>query len=355
MTPRERIKKALSHERPDRLPRYEIFLGDFVTKWRRETNAAPNADIYAHYAKIDIGTILATQEGPFLNQKMEREDGDCRYVRDSWGRLTRHRKNAKFFQVLDTAVKDKADLDRLQFGDPSDPQRPDLAGLEPWEKKVRDRFAPVGGVMGLFMPSYYLRGEINLLTDLADDAPFCHALIGRVADFIGDLGERVLERTNTWDTALWVYDDFGTNRGPLISPATFERFFLPPYRRIISQWKSKGARNVILHFDANCWSILDLLIEAGFTGIQGIYPGANMSIPAVKAKVGRKLALIGGVCNIKVLAPGPKASIERAVASIVEVAQDGGVVIGAHSIDEDIPVEHYDHYYSLLDACDEAW
>ena len=355
MTPRDRIKTAFSHQRPDRVPRYEIFFGEFTEKWRTETDPPSGKDIYDHYEKIDIGRILASQEGPFLEQKMTREEGDCQYVRDSWGRLKRHRTNAKFFEVLETTIKEKSDLDRLEFDDPNDPDRPDVLSLVEAESTAQGRFAPVSGVMGLFMPSYYLRGEVNFLMDLADDEPFCHALVDRVADFIGCLGERVLEATNTWDTALWVYDDFGSNHGPLISPDTFERVFVPAYQRVISRWKAKGAQNIILHYDSNCWAILDLLIKAGFTGIQGIYPSAGMDIPSVKAKYGSQLVLIGGVCNIGVLAPGPKANIERAVASIVEVARDGGVVIGAHSIHEDIPVEHYDCYYELLNGYDEAW
>ena len=124
---------------------------------------------------------------------------------------------------------------------------------------------------------------------------------------------------------------------------------------MISYWKSKGAKNIILHFDGNCLPFIDMFLEAGFTGIQGIYPTAGMTIPAVKAKYGKRLSLIGGVCNIHVLTKGTKKDIERQVASVVEVARDGGVIIGAHSIDVDIPVENYDFYYSLLDKCDATW
>ena len=355
MTVRERVIRALAHERPDRLPRYEIFLSRFIETWRRTRHSSDRRGIFERYAKIDIGGILASQDGPFMARRAAWEDGDSRYVRDSWGRLRRHHGAAEFFEVLETAVAHKSDLDRLQFEDPARPDRSDLEGLEQAGSVAGGRSAPVSGVMGLFMPSYYLRGELNLLTDLADDPPFCHALIGRVAEFLTVLGEQVLARTNTWDTALWVYDDFGSNIGPLVSPDTFATFFVPYYKQMISHWKARGAKQVILHYDSNCWAILDLLIEAGFTGIQGIYPGAGMSIPAVKARYGSQLALIGGMCNVSVLAPGPFSAIEREVSAIVEAARDGGVIIGAHSIDEDIPVAHYDHYYAFLDRCDESW
>ena len=354
MTARERVVSALAHGRPDRLPRYEIFLSRFIEKWRGTRNASENRGIHEHYAKIDIGGILASQEGPFMARRAEWEDGDSRYIRDSWGRLCRYSKSAELFEVLETVAARKSDLDGLEFEDPARPDRSDLERLEQ-AAAAGGRFAPVSGVMGLFMPSHYLRGELNLLTDLADDPPFCHALIGRVAEFLTRLGEQVLTRTNTWSTALWVYDDFGSNIGPLISPDTFATFFVPYYKQMISHWKARGAKQVILHYDANCWAVLDLLIEAGFTGIQGIYPAAGMSIPAVKARYGSQLALIGGMCNVSVLAPGPLSAIERDVSAIVEAARDGGVVIGAHSIDVDVPITHYDHYYAFLDRCDESW
>jgi len=355
MTPRERIKTAFAHKKPDRLPRYEIFFPAFSEVWRRRRGLPEDTDIYAHYPKIDIGAILASQEGPFLEMQTSREDETNRYVRDSWGRLARHSKTGKIFEVLETVVRKKSDLDRLEFRDPRTEERPDVEALGPSTEEVSERFAPVGGVMGLFMPSHYLRGETTFLMDLMDDAAFCHALIGRVGDFVTALGELILERTGTWDTALWVYDDFGSNLGPLMSPRMFETFFLPVYKEMISYWKTKGLRNVILHYDSNCWVILDILIDAGFTGIQGIYPGANMSIPAVKAKYGDRLTLVGGVCNITVLAPGPKEKIERTVWEIAEVARDGGVAIGAHSIEEDIAPEHYEYYVAALEEVDRGW
>jgi hypothetical protein len=67
------------------------------------------------------------------------------------------------------------------------------------------------------------------------------------------------------------------------------------------------------------------------------------------------LVLIGGMCNIQTLATGSRAEIERQAREVAEAGRAGGVVIGTHSIDEDIPVDNYDHYCSVLERCDEAW
>ena len=353
MTPKERVQAALNHKKTDRMPQYEFFFPEFIRNWKRENNLKEEDDIYENYSNIDIGRILATQTGPFSKQAESRNVGDDTIIRDSWGRILRTSKNGKLFEVIETVIKEKSDLDKLVFEAPSS-SRDDIKRIAN-ANDVSERFAPVSGVMGLFMPCYYLRGEMNFLIDLIEDEVFCHNLIRKVANFIKTQGENVLEASGTYDTAMWVYDDFGTNKGSLISPAFFEKFFVPIYKEIISYWKSLGLKNIILHHDGNSWEILDLLIEAGFTGIQGIYPSANMSIPSVKAKYGNKLNLIGGICNISVLAGSSKKAIENNVASIFEVAKDGGVIMGSHSIEEDIPIENYDYYYKTVMKYNEKW
>jgi uroporphyrinogen decarboxylase len=352
-TARDRVKTAFAHRKPDRLPRYEIFFQSFIDAWRAGRGLPGDADIYEAYPKIDIGTRLASQEGPFISRASREERGVDILVRDTWGRLQRHSRTGKFFEVLETAIRDKSGLDTLEFEDPRDPAR--YAGIVQREREIRDRFAPVSGVMGLFMPCYFLRGELPFFIDLAEDPGFCNALIRKLEAFLTVVGEEALRRTNTWDTALWVFDDFGDNRGPLISPAMFETYFLEPYKRMIAHWKSMGARHIILHYDGNCWAILDMLLEAGFTGIQGIYPAAGMTVPDVKARYGDRLSIVGGICNMSVLARGTRQSIENHVRAIAEAGRDGGVVIGAHSVEGDVPVENYDLYGSLLDEIDRHW
>ncbi len=347
MMPRERVQAALDYRKPDRIPRYEIFLPGYVEKWRKARQVNDGSNIYDYYPKIDIGQILAMQEGPFVSRISIRETGqDTYYTRDSWGRLQRCSRSGIFFEVLETAIPEKKDLARLHFENPWDENR--LTVYRDAETRIRDRFAPVSGVMGLFMSSYYLRGEFELLIDLKEDEEFCRALAGRVGEFLTSAGEKVLECTNTWDTAIWVYDELGNNKSSILSPDTFERVYLRPYQKMISYWKSRGAKNIILHCDGNCLALIDLLLEAGFTGIQGINPSAGMTVPAMKAKYGNRLALIGGMCNIHVLTKGSKKEIEEQARSILEAAAEGGVIIGTHSIDSDIPVENYEYYYSII-------
>ncbi|MBU4286440.1 MAG: hypothetical protein KKD76_05975, partial [Verrucomicrobia bacterium] len=99
---------------------------------------------------------------------------------------------------------------------------------------------------------------------------------------------------------------------------------------------------------------LDIFIEAGLTGVQGVYPTVGLTLSAFKARYGKKLTVIGGMDNTHTLPFGTRQDIEREAAAIAEAGQEGGVIIGSHSIEGYIPVEHYDWYISMLDRIERS-
>lgn len=354
MDARERIVSAMNFLKTDRIPRYDIFLPDFIAEWKEQKNLPEETFIYDFYNKIDIGCVLAHQEGPFYSRKgIEKRDGSSYHERDSWGRLLYKKDNAFFEKEIEAVFADKAMADKIPFESPLSDER--YIDLRKQYDEVRKHFAPVSGVLGLYMGCYRMRGQEQFLVDLAEDKEFCKYLINRLMSFTKEVGLKVTEETDTRDTAIWVYDEFSSRLGPMFSPKTFEELFLPAYKEMIGCWKSKGIGNVILHCDGNSLPILDMVIEAGFTGIQSLAPTAGMWLPDVKKTYGDKLVLIGGMCNIETLANGSFRDIRNEAEAIAEAARGGGVIIGTHSIDVDVPVENYDYYYSVLNQLDETW
>lgn len=102
MSSSERVIAALGHERPDRIPRYEILLDNFVEKWRntRSGNHRPSdtkvdhddltQDIYkAHRVDITKRSRPVAPSVPFSHtdvEVVELEDSRFSYRRDGWGR-----------------------------------------------------------------------------------------------------------------------------------------------------------------------------------------------------------------------------------------------------------------------------
>ena len=346
MNVKERVARAFAFEKTDRIARYDIFLPEFVENWQKE-KGLPGANPYDYYTDIDIGTVLADQEGPLLSSARLLEERDRRkLIRDGWGRVVEQRENAYFELEISSVLEEKGTLDTLVFDDPAKDSR--YLGLARRAEENAQRFAPVSGVLGLYMGSFRMRGQEQYLMDMAEDPEFCIALAERLGEFLKVQGLKVAEMTDTKDTAIWVYDEFSAQRGPMFSNACYERIFMPVYQKMFRFWREHGIKNIVLHCDGNCAPLMDLLLETGFNGYQSPAPSAGMWLPDLKNKYGKRLVLIGGMDNIHTLATGTHSQIAYEVEKVLDAALDGGVIIGTHSIDKDIPVEHYDYYDSLL-------
>jgi len=340
---KQRVLAALSHRRPDRIPKCDTFWGEFVTRSRQAHGLGDDVDLMDFY-QIDL-TVVVPDETPFPSRaEVLAVDGDDTTHRDGWGRVIRTREGAYFYEPIAPALRTRAELDSAEFESPLLDSR--YACLDPangFDAGRRCYFVKTGGP---YLRSSFMRGGEAFLTDIAGDPDFAAALANRVADHQIQIGLEGMRRADLYETGVWIYDDMAYNDGPMFSPASFERIFLPAYARMVRAWKSAGARFVLLHCDGNIEPILDMVLEAGIDGINPVEPRSGMDLVRLKRRYGDRLALIGGMCNAVVLPQGP---IERIVArarAIIDAGRDGGVIIGAHSIGPDIPVEHYDAYHA---------
>jgi uroporphyrinogen decarboxylase len=161
------------------------------------------------------------------------------------------------------------------------------------------------------------------------------------------VGLEELQRWSLQETGIWIYDDMATNKGPFFSPRSFERIFLPAYRRMIKAYKDGGARYVFLHSDGDIRLLLDMLIDAGIDGINPIERRAGMNMLDLRKRYPR-LILTGGMDNTDTLIHGPVEKIKAEAREIIDLGREGGVVIGTHSISPEIPIEYYAAYHEFV-------
>jgi len=239
-------------------------------------------------------------------------------------------------------------LDRYPFEDPRLDTRYENFIEQVWKEKAKGRCV-FGKIGGPYIRSTFIRGQVNFLMDIAGDEGFARELASRVGDFLVEIGKEQIKRADLYDTGIWIYDDMAYNHGPMMSPRAFERIFYPIYKKMVRELKEAGANKVGLHSDGDIRPILDMLIDAGIDLINPVEPKAGMSVKELKKKYGNRLAYVGGMCNADVLVNGPKERIIRQTMEIIEAARDGGVIIGAHSIGPDIPVENYLAYIQCVE------
>jgi hypothetical protein len=248
---------------------------------------------------------------------------------------------------LQFAVEDRSDLDRLPFEDPAAESRTDRLVQE--LPVVCERYCPVLKLGGPFSRSWRLRGLQRFLEDLAADESFAREMVGRVTDHLIAVGVAAVNRTGIPRVQLHIADDFAACKAPLLSPATFERVFLPNLARLVAAFHALGFR-VSYESEGNTWPMLELLDEAGVDGLVYMEPRAGMRIERVRERFGDRFFLLGNVCNVEVLPSGDTQRIAREVHRVLSSAVPGGYMgLSAHSIGPDVAPDAYDYFWRLMD------
>ena len=343
MTPRERVLAACAFQRPDRIPRIDHFWGCDDSWWERFGPAEGLTDV----------AIAPADETPFPSRKraIGERDGYV-YEIDAWGRRVRYKPGAYFRETLEVALPEGADPDSVEFESPSLDARylwgeSGEADFQVKLRRAKERSCLFGKTGGPYQRTTNLRGETQFLMDIAADPPLARAIAEKVADHLTAVGVEQIRRWSLQDTGIWIYDDIGTNNGPMIRPQAFEEVFLPAYRRMVAAYRAAGARYVIFHSDGDIRPILDMLLDAGIDGLNPLEPRAGMDAVALREKYPR-LILTGGMDNTDTLINGPVSRIVDETKALIDLGRDGGLVIGAHSISPEVP---QDHFAAYLETC----
>ncbi|MBI2938864.1 MAG: hypothetical protein HYY04_00365 [Chloroflexi bacterium] len=352
----ERVMAAISFREPDRVPVFFRYWPEFTRPWRQERPQAaaahqdgrPAPDPAEYYGN-DV-YVATPDETPWPSRAAKiGRSGDYVVKRDGWGRVTGTREGSSFYDELELPLPDKHALDRLEFESPADDRRYEAA-----LKRVRERqsgpnppciFIKVGGP---YLRTSNLRGIEQWLVDIAEDPEFASALASKVTDHIIQVGLEMLRRTSLGHPVVGIYDDVGCNRGPMVSPASYERIFLPPMRRMIQTFKRAGARWIFMHTDGNVLPLLDGLVEAGLNVLDPVEPKAGMDVVALREKYGDCLAYSGGMDNAHILPRGADEEVRRHVLRVLGAGRGGGLIIGCHSIGHDVSVDRLEYVLTLI-------
>lgn len=119
--------------------------------------------------------------------------------------------------------------------------------------------------------------------------------------------------------------DLAGNRAPFMSPQMFREFLFPWLKAECDAVHAKG-KHLIKHTDGNLWPILDLMIEAGIDGWQGIQPRIGMTLPKLQERYGGRLCFFGGV-DVDTLIAGTAAQVEEEVRVACESAPAAGGLV----------------------------
>ena len=250
---------------------------------------------------------------------------------DEWGVLWDKSIDRDIGTPVNTLLDDR-NIEKLMFPDPDDPSR--FRHITPIIEANETRYIVAKISRCLFERAWSLRGMQNLMMDFIESPDFVHELFGRLADF----SVNILENLRGFPIdAVRFSDDWGGQRGLLISPEMWRRFLKPHLKRMYGKAKSMGY-TVFIHSCGDITAILDDLVEIGVDVFNPFQPEV-MDIETVIDRYRGRLAFDGGLSIQKTLPFGTPEDVRKEVRQRLGLAKKyGGYIIGpSHDMPRDIP------------------
>ncbi|MCX7028569.1 MAG: hypothetical protein NTU62_00415 [Spirochaetes bacterium] len=150
------------------------------------------------------------------------------------------------------------------------------------------------------------------------------------------------------EEVVFVHDDLATSRGPVFSPAFYDRWIFPRYERILEPAVRAG-RRIVFASDGNIDAFLERLLELPFAGL--VYENPATSFDRVLATWGEAgRGFIGGIDTALLThaSPGEVAAHTR---SVIERGSryPGFVLSSCGGLYGDVPMENLLAYFETRD------
>ena len=382
MTQRERIKAVIHFKKPDVLPWIENFYEETLVRWFREGLPADKVttiewemsrrglllnwprvmgfDPYSYFGCYSFfGCAVPLDGGPIprFKQRIIRENGRYAELLAETGAVLRRFKKAEYTwysmpMFVDFPVKDRESWEEYKKRlNPKDPRR----YPKDWSKddyvevfenyRAGNTILTFNGfygfgaqIMGIPTFNVMFYKDPELMHDMAEYWEYF--TIETIRDAVDTLKDQI-------DLVYW-WEDMAEKHGPCVSPKLYKEFFLPHYKKVTGFLGKNKIDRIVMDSDGNLNPLLDLIIEAGITGLWPLEVNSGMEAVSLKKKYGNKLFLAGNL-DKRELAKGGEA-MRREVDSKVPVLKEmGGYIPGVdHLVHVEFTLQRFEEYVEHL-------
>ncbi len=307
MTSRERVRKTLTHEPVDRVPR-NLWALPGVTMYRKQEFDA----LRARFPDDFTGPTCSYGAG----RRCQGTPNEVGSYRDAWGSVWSVGEPGVIGEVKQYPLADWSALDHYR----APWELLDEADLSQVDASCRatDKFVIVGTETRPFERMQFLRGTENLLMDLAMQEKEVFQLRDMLHGF--SLREMKLWADTAVDAVSFM-DDWGTQLALIISPDLWRSFFKPMYKEYCDILHKQG-KFVFFHSDGNIQSIYPDLIEVGIDAVNSQL--FCMDIDYLGAAYAGRVTFWGEICRQHILPFGTPEDVRRAVDRVAQTLMPNG-------------------------------
>jgi uroporphyrinogen decarboxylase len=380
MTSKERFLKALSRDKPDRLPVTTHHVLPYFLK--THMNGASCQDFFDRFGLDPIHWVVAHKPDPARREYVDPEQGELGFLEapricsDNWQIRTMPLPDREYqaFRyefitpdktlsmvlksdehttwVTERMIKEKSDIDI--FAQYAAIPVCDVEGVN----KEADSFGERGMIRGL-IPGFDVYGQAGCWQDAAvlygikeliletfDDPEWVHS-------FLKVLMERKKHFIQSMEGAKYdiIEHGGGDASSTVISPKIFEEF-VAPYDAELTELAHQAGQRVVYHTCGGMMPILEIIADMNPDAMETFTPpamGGDVELDKAKKRIGQRVCMIGGFDQFHYLKDCPPEETRRAVRRCFNEAGEGGGFILA-------PSDHFfDAETELLEAyADEA-
>jgi uroporphyrinogen decarboxylase len=365
---RERVRLALDHQEPDRIP---IDLGGtIVTSIARSSYLAVKQLLGQPVG--DLTMLDFVQQLPYVDEDLLQrfgvdfrlvqlpaatapglnifEEGDYYAFVDRLGsKLHMPKDGGYYFDWVDFPIQAPTleALDAYRMPRPDPPEYLDQLAEQARRLQAETDYALVGSAIiggGIFEQPARTMGLPNFLMALVTEPVFADRLMDQITDLYIESCNNYLDQVGGYLDVFTFWDDVAGQNGWLIRPDIYRTRIKPKQRRLVEAIKRKTRAKLFYH---SCGATRDLipdLIDLGFDILNPVQVSAKgMDTRELKRDFGRDIAFWGGgVDTQRVLPFGSRQEVADEVRRrIDDLAAGGGFVFAAvHNIQALVPPEN---------------
>ncbi len=341
-TSKERVRAVLAGDVPDRVPVDYSANAAIHARLCRHFGLEPN-DHEGLLTKLD--TDFRGVGAPYRGPQRHPQPANPQVKVDEWGihrRWVEH-ETGGYWDFCDFPLREATVEEVAAWPLPS-PDDYDYSQIRAATERHRQRALFVGhaGVADCLNSTGMIRSYEQVLLDLALDEPAGLLYMDRRQEVQLEVLRRTLEAANGTVDFLWMGEDLGTQRGPLISLEMYRRHVRPRHQKVIDLAKSFDLPVMIHTCGSSSWAYPDL-IEMGVNAVDTLQPeAADMSPEYLKKTFGGKLAFHGCISTAGELAYGSADEVERVCRETLEIMMPGGgyCLAPTHQLQDNTPVEN---------------
>jgi len=379
LTSFERVKTALEHREPDRIPfdlgsaavtgininalrslRKYLGLSEEVSVKDKITQIGNIEDDLIERLKIDIkGASPSPSSHKGLAKEPGIENGYDRII-DEWGMGWRMPvSGGYYYDLYDSplaSAQSIADIEKYPWPDALDIARYSDLKMKADQivKSEKKAYFLERMSSGMWEHAMWMRGYEQFYVDMMMNRGIVQAIMEKILEVNMQYWERALASVGENVLVVSMADDLGSQNSLLVDLETYKEQIWPFHKRLFDFVKSKAKSKIYIFFhnDGAVMETFPLLIDAGVDIMNPFQVNCTgMDTKKFKLEFGKDLTIWGGSCDNQAVMPfgTPQEVREETRRRIEDLAPGGGFIFAPiHVIQSGVPPENIMAWWETL-------